>query len=267
MKLNEHLALKPVSVIYGILNTETQKWYIGSTMDVHDRFVRHVSMLRTGHHHSQKLQRSFDKYGIDSFEIQILYEFKNGESAEEMLLKEEEYISLYESYVNGYNMTDVCRTPGTFSMSEESKLKAKQSHFKSVISIDRITGKFERQFSSITEAADYYSGSTSNISQVCKGQLSYAYGKVFVYSDDYDVDKDYRVEHHAKGKHYSEEHRMKMAKSCHRCKPIVKCDEDGNVIGEYFSRSEAERQNGLKKEYLRTRLGKLVNGYVYKAKI
>ena len=267
MKLSEHLTLEPIPVIYGIQNTITKKWYIGSTTDVRDRFVRHVSMLKNEHHHSQKLQRSFDKYGIDSFEITILYRFEDGESAKEMLAKEEEYISLYNSYTDGYNMTDICRTPGNFSLSDESKLKVGQSHYRSVISIDRKTGIFEKQFKSITEAAVFYSGSTSNISQVCKGELNYAYGKVFVYSEDYDADKDYHVEHHAKGKHFSEEHRMKMAKSCHRCKAIIKYDIDGNIVEEYFSRSEAERQNGLKREFLRLRLGRNVNGYIYKAKI
>lgn len=266
MKLIEHLELKHEPVIYGIRNDVTGKWYIGSTADAHDRLVRHVSLLKTGHHHSKKLQSSFNKHGIQSFSVEILYRFTNSETAKEMLALEEKYIADYAGCINGYNILSVCKSPVSFSLPEEAKLKAAQSHYKSIISIDRISGEVEREFCSITEAAKYYSGSTSNISQVCKGKARYSYNKVFVYSEDFDPNKDYRVQHHAKGIKFSNEHKLKMSMGNHKCLAVDKYDLEGNFIESYYCRSDAERKNNLKKEYLRHHLNQPINGFIYRNK-
>lgn len=49
--------------VYGILNTATGKWYIGSSIELSKRMGRHLWELRSGRHHSPKLQRSFTKHG------------------------------------------------------------------------------------------------------------------------------------------------------------------------------------------------------------
>lgn len=57
--------------IYKIKNIFTGNFYIGSTaQSFRKRFERHLATLRKGTHHNQYLQRSFQKYGEESF---VLY--------------------------------------------------------------------------------------------------------------------------------------------------------------------------------------------------
>ena len=86
--------------VYGILNTITNKWYIGSSIELSRRFGRHLWELRKGIHHSQKLQRSFDKHGEGAFQFKILLvcEIKDVEMFESRAIK------AYDSYKNGYNV-------------------------------------------------------------------------------------------------------------------------------------------------------------------
>jgi group I intron endonuclease len=86
--------------VYGILNTITSKWYIGSSIELSKRMGRHLWELRKGVHHSTKLQRSFDKHGESAFQFKILLvcEAKDAEMFETRAIKS------YDSYLNGYNV-------------------------------------------------------------------------------------------------------------------------------------------------------------------
>lgn len=64
-------------VIYKITNLVTLKIYIGSTKDFGKRQRQHLKMLRTGKHHSVKLQRSFDKHGEPNFKFEVMYLSEN----------------------------------------------------------------------------------------------------------------------------------------------------------------------------------------------
>lgn len=55
--------------VYEIVNTTTGKRYIGSATTFRGRFAVHRHELRRGVHHSEKLQRSWDKHGEDAFEF------------------------------------------------------------------------------------------------------------------------------------------------------------------------------------------------------
>ena len=62
--------------IYQIRNLINNKIYIGSTWkELRFRKAEHLSQLRGNYHHSQYLQNSFNKYGIDNFSFEILEEF------------------------------------------------------------------------------------------------------------------------------------------------------------------------------------------------
>lgn len=47
--------IESVEVVYGIHNLITDKWYIGSTFNLHDRIRRHRYYLLKNQHHSSKL--------------------------------------------------------------------------------------------------------------------------------------------------------------------------------------------------------------------
>lgn len=265
MKLKETKSFLRIPVIYGIENKEISKWYIGSCLDMKDRFQRHRYALYHNIHHSSKLQRSFNSHGEDAFEIHILHFLIEGE---DRFALEQQYIEQYNSVENGYNMLEKCIYVDNFKLPEEARknyLKYIKTLEKAVIAIDRFSGELENTFSSIAKAAAFYHTSSSNISRVCKGSLKYIKDKVFVYTNDFDETKDYRVEHHCKGKPKPESQKEKMRHS-KRCSSIYKCDLAGNLIKQYFSISEAARQENIEKDKLRYNINtnKEVNGYIYK---
>src|SRR5574340_833239 len=53
--------------VYEILNRENGKRYIGSALNLNRRIGRHRGDLRRGEHHSQKLQRAWNKHGEQAF--------------------------------------------------------------------------------------------------------------------------------------------------------------------------------------------------------
>jgi predicted XRE-type DNA-binding protein len=92
-----------VGYIYHIKNIKTNKEYIGQTLDVEWRIYKHFQALKNGKHHSDKLQRSYNKHGREAF--QISYQEIEIDSYDELLLEEVKEIAKYNSYENGYNET------------------------------------------------------------------------------------------------------------------------------------------------------------------
>lgn len=88
------------SGIYQIRNKTNEKVYIGSTVHLRRRFNKHLRLLRIGKHHSQILQRSFDKHGESAFVFEII-----SHSPREYLLKMEQWFidNLHPHY-------NVCRS-------------------------------------------------------------------------------------------------------------------------------------------------------------
>lgn len=64
--------LKIVSGIYMIWNSVSQKYYIGSSINVHYRWKKHQRLLLLGTHTNIKLQNTYNKYGIQTFEFFVL---------------------------------------------------------------------------------------------------------------------------------------------------------------------------------------------------
>jgi len=86
--------------VYGILNTITGKWYIGSSILLSKRMGVHLRDLRKGTHHSTKLQRSYNKHGETAFEFRVLLTC----SKDQVEFFENRAIKGFDSYVNGYNV-------------------------------------------------------------------------------------------------------------------------------------------------------------------
>lgn len=63
-----------MSIIYQITCVETQKFYIGSTMNKHQRWARHRKDLREGKHVNKHLQAAWTKYGEAAFTFTVLEE-------------------------------------------------------------------------------------------------------------------------------------------------------------------------------------------------
>ena len=78
--------MKKRTGIYKIKNIITEKVYVGSAIDIDNRWRKHKQMINEGDHHSIKLQNSVNKHGIDQFVFEIVEECKK-----ELLIEREQY--------------------------------------------------------------------------------------------------------------------------------------------------------------------------------
>lgn len=99
------VASKHCAGIYIIRNTQNGKGYVGGAVDLRGRFNKHLRELRRGDHHSLKLQRAWNKYGEDSFEIEVLEVVADPRGVVET---EQRWLDKLKSYTRngGYN---ICR--------------------------------------------------------------------------------------------------------------------------------------------------------------
>lgn len=58
--------------IYQIRNTVNGKRYIGSAINIYNRWATHKKFLNKGRHHNTPLQRAWDKYGKDAFVFELI---------------------------------------------------------------------------------------------------------------------------------------------------------------------------------------------------
>jgi hypothetical protein len=91
-----------IGSIYKITNRINSKSYIGKTyMSITKRFAIHINDSKKERNNNRLLYKAFKKYGPDNFTVELLGTFENGILEE----KEIEYISLYATFKNGYNLT------------------------------------------------------------------------------------------------------------------------------------------------------------------
>lgn len=116
--------MKVKTGIYKIINNINNKIYIGSAININDRFLDHKQMLKRNKHHSKKLQNSVNKHGLENFIFEIIEE-----CGKELLIEREQYwIDELDSYNNGYNSRPIASNMLNFVFSTESKEKMKKSH-------------------------------------------------------------------------------------------------------------------------------------------
>ena len=92
-----------IGYIYHITNLINGKKYIGKTWNLNKRLAQHFSDLKLNKHHSHKLQRAVNKYGIENFKV--TYETKKIQEEDDLSLLEIQEIKKFDSYNNGYNET------------------------------------------------------------------------------------------------------------------------------------------------------------------
>jgi len=109
--------MKRQSGIYQIQSiSNPQRIYIGSAINITQRWKQHISYLKKGIHHTIKLQRHFNKYGAEDLVFNIL------ESCLPMglLAREQEYLDKLKPYFN------TCKIAGNtlgVKASEETRKK------------------------------------------------------------------------------------------------------------------------------------------------
>lgn len=114
--------------IYAFRNQANGKYYIGkgelsdAGWSLAKRLKSNLYNLRHGRHNSDHLQKAWDKYGEDQFEMLIIEEVPAGE---DILAREQYWIDLLKSSERefGYNMSPTAGTTAGFQWSEASKEK------------------------------------------------------------------------------------------------------------------------------------------------
>ena len=86
-----------ISGIYSILHNDSGKIYIGSSINIKQRWNAHRSALNRGKHSNPHLQNAWSKHGKDAFTFSILEEV----IADNLEIKENEYISKFGIGLSG----------------------------------------------------------------------------------------------------------------------------------------------------------------------
>ena len=128
--------------IYIIKNLVNNKIYIGSTTrNFIKRWSIHKTLLRSGKHHSPRLQNSWNKHGEKNFSFEILEIIFDKKS---IIDRENYYLELYKSYQKEYGY-NICKNAHENPMtkisiggikhgmygkthSKESRKKIKENH-------------------------------------------------------------------------------------------------------------------------------------------
>lgn len=152
--------------IYKITNLVTNQVYIGQSILLKNRLINHRSRLKRGRHENSKLQRSYDKYGVENFSFDII-EQEEHMTREELNEKEIYYICLYQSNSEkGFNLTDggqhnIVHVWTLDERKERSeKMKGSKNHFHGKTHTEETRCKLSKLAKSRTGKANPFYGKT-----------------------------------------------------------------------------------------------------------
>ena len=105
-----------IAGIYKIINTINAKFYIGSSNNVRKRCMDHFRELRKFEHYNMKLQNSWNKYGEDYFEFELV------ESCHvaDLLIREQHHLDTQKPAFN----INPCANGGNGSKRTEEQIKS-----------------------------------------------------------------------------------------------------------------------------------------------
>ena len=111
--------------IYTITNIINNKKYVGLSFNIENRWENHIKYAfkeSNDRYHNNRIYSALRKYGLDNFKFEII------EECEKEKLKEREiyWISYFDSYKNGYNLT-IGGDIGGYDLAGEKHPKAKLS--------------------------------------------------------------------------------------------------------------------------------------------
>lgn len=174
--------------VYMIKNTVNGKVYIGSSVNGNRRYSRHLYELKKGTHHTIRLQKAFNKYGVEAFVFMILkYTEKNNLRKEESRILKMLDTSNPEKGYNSSSLDDL----GIIEATESSKEKMRESQKARYINMtdedraalikkrsEAMAKKCSRpivcsngtRFDSLADAAKHFNTSRGNIRRLIKKQ-------------------------------------------------------------------------------------------------
>ncbi len=113
-----------ISGIYEIVNKKNGKRYIGQAVDFDKRNGEHFRALEGGYHYNQYLQRSYNKYGRDAFDFNVL-EYCDKQS---LTQREQHFVDIHDPE-KLYNVRLECVDSNLGMVhSEKSRKKMSKAH-------------------------------------------------------------------------------------------------------------------------------------------
>ncbi len=165
-----------IAGIYKWENKINHKCYIGQSINIGSRLRHHINSY-IHKRYNNPLHKAFEKYGIEQFDVEILFSVKNPEKCIKPLLDALEigFIEMYNSYGStGYNQTrggdggilGYKFTEEQCDHISECSKKCAVAHYKKAYFYNIRTNE-KLIFESLTKAAEYFNVSHSSITRVC----------------------------------------------------------------------------------------------------
>ena len=138
---------KSTTGIYKITNTITNKFYIGSSININRRFTDHKKQLRCNKHKNQHLQNAWNEHGEDNFKFEII-ELSNDDN---LIKLEQDYLDNLMPWNNeiGYNIVKTAGNTFGYKYNEDSKVKISKSKINQnkineyIVSTKKITSQYQ----------------------------------------------------------------------------------------------------------------------------
>ena len=244
--------MKKVSGVYAIENLTNGKRYIGSAIDVYDRWKLHRQRLKNNTHHAAYLQRAYNKYGVDNFEYLVLYECQPVK--EDLLFYEQWFINLF----GDYNSSKTAGSPLGYKHTEETiKKRLIAWNCKPVIQVD-LHGNVIKKYKFAKDAEKETGIKTSSI--YASARNFWKTGDCFWVFDEADIPKS------IESRILSRKKFIENATKASACtKEVIKISIDGDILGTYHSLSDAARKNNVDVSSISIALseGMTCNGCLY----
>lgn len=178
MQLNQLIKEKLyTSGIYSIKNTVNNKIYIGSSVNIYKRLLKHRSLLRHNRHFNSILQNSYNKNLECNFIVEIIEIVPVGLIQE----REQYFIDTLKPFYNIsknviYFSKDVnTRDKISKTLKENYKKGYRNNSNKKIYVYDRLSGRYLKEYYSITEACNSLGVSRKYIRGSINNQSSYKY--------------------------------------------------------------------------------------------
>ena len=218
--------------IYKITNIINNKVYIGSAVDIKNRFKTHKRLLKSNKHFNNHLQSSYNKYGIKYF----IFETIEVTFQDIMLDRETYWIKFFNSNNReyGYNKRLYVGSNLGIKLSEETRRKLSDSHlghkrseeankkiissqYKRICQFD-MCGNFIKVFNSLQDAAKELGiNYTTSITSCLKKRLPSALGYRWCYEEEKEFFKPIKLKRKSSSK-------IKLKVTCLLTKKIMILD-------------------------------------------
>jgi group I intron endonuclease len=150
-----------ISGIYKIVNRANNKYYVGSSKDIEDRWIQHKADLRNNNHKNDYLQNAWNKHGENNFDFIIVEEIEP--TKQKLLEVEQKYLNIVKTEKEkSYNLKFVAEGG---DISDYSKNKISQFHKGRIVSEET-----KKKISGATKKAMNAPGMFDKMSKIRKGK-------------------------------------------------------------------------------------------------